>query len=83
MRIISKREEWVKCRKCSGTGGVNPVPVNLVSSISLRPADRAKLLQGVCLACGGLGQRKVVHKEVLDQVGFFKWVWIVLFGRTV
>ena len=76
MRITVKTEEWVKCPVCSGTG---VRPVGRVPPAALSSRYRARLAQGICLACGGLGQRKVVKRQLVARAGFLRWLWSYIF----
>jgi hypothetical protein len=84
MLIWTQQEDWVRCSACSGTGArVPPVPSNeLISAmVSTRrwTVELRKTTQGICAACDGRGQHRVIRRSNPRQVSLLHWLWNQLF----
>jgi DnaJ-class molecular chaperone len=82
VHIVQKSEEWVKCGACSGTGSrqkAGPELLDRLQNMDISRTDRARLIQGVCIACGGKGQSLKRTRIYMDRVGFVTWLKAVLF----
>ena len=82
MYLYEKRHEWIKCQSCSGTGTLGAIDRQLlpvVNNLNVSKKDRAFLVQGVCTACAGTGQIKLIKKTGMYRLGLFLWLWRQLF----
>ena len=83
MVISIKEVVWHKCAACGGTGGGRPLTPQMVAAFNAAGVSQdvlGKMVQGVCLVCGGRGQYSIKEEVGTADVSVWGWLWNLTTG---